>query len=358
MQRSWNREQCLHDSVQEERVIAMSTQQHPEVVVITGARAGLGRAIVDVFARQGAHIGLIARGSTELEQVAREVEAAGGKAVAVPTDVAIASEVEHAAQTIEEAFGPIDIWINDAMTSVFSPFKEMTADEFKRVTEVTYLGYVYGTMAALKRMLPRDRGTIVQIGSALAYRGIPLQSAYCGAKHAIQGFTESVRSELMHDKSRVWITMVQMPALNTPQFDWVKNRLPFKPQPVPPIIQPEVGAEAVYWAAHHRRREIYVGGSTWIAIVGNQFFPNLGDRFLGRTGYKSQETSSPADPHAPDDLWQPVPGNFGAHGRFDRRAITRSMQVWLAEHRNQLVAGAGAVGAATLAVIGGKSLRR
>jgi NAD(P)-dependent dehydrogenase (short-subunit alcohol dehydrogenase family) len=329
----------------------MSTHRHPEVVVITGARAGLGRAIVEAFARRGAHIGLVAREKDGLDQAARDVASLGGKALSVPTDVADAGQVERAAKAVEEAFGPIDIWVNDAMTSVFSPFKAMTTDEFKRVTEVTYLGYVYGTMAALKRMLPRDRGTIVQVGSALAYRGIPLQSAYCGAKHAIQGFTESVRSELLHDHSHVWITMVQMPALNTPQFDWVKSRLPFKAQPVPPIFQPEVGAEAVYWAAHHHRREIYVGGSTWLAIVGNMFFPNLGDRFLGRTGYQSQETTTPADPHAPNDLWEPVPGNFGAHGRFDRRSINHSVQLWLSEHRNWLVAGAGAVGAASLALM-------
>jgi NAD(P)-dependent dehydrogenase (short-subunit alcohol dehydrogenase family) len=329
----------------------MSKQPHPEVVVITGARAGLGRAIVEAFAKRGAHIGLVARERDGLEQAARDVEALGGKALALPTDVADAEQVEHAAAVTEATFGPIDIWVNDAMTSVFSPFKKMTADEYKRVTDVTYLGYVYGTMAALKRMLPRDQGTIVQVGSALAYRGIPLQSAYCGAKHAIQGFTEAVRCELLHDKSKVWITMVQMPALNTPQFDWVKNRLPHKAQPVPPIFQPEVGAAAVYWAAHHHRREIYVGGSTLIAILGNRILPNVGDWYLGRTGYQSQQVNSPADHERPDDLWEPVPGNFGAHGRFDSRATNHSPQLWVSEHRNWLVAGAGAVGAASLALL-------
>src|SRR5437867_1380144 len=233
----------------------------PEVVVVTGASAGVGRAIVRAFARRGAHIGLLARGHAGLEGARRDVEELGGKALVLPTDVADPEQVETAAARVEEAFGPIDIWVNDAMTSVFSPFKEMTPEEYKRVTEVTYLGTVYGTLAALRRMLPRDQGRIIQIGSALAYRGIPLQSAYCGAKHAIQGFTESVRSELIHDKSNVKITMLQMPALNTPQFEWVKSRLPYQAQPVPPIYQPEVAAEFIYCAAHYYCREMYVGGS-------------------------------------------------------------------------------------------------
>jgi NAD(P)-dependent dehydrogenase (short-subunit alcohol dehydrogenase family) len=326
----------------------------PEVVVVTGARAGLGRAIVQAFAKRGAYVSLVARGKEELEQTAHDVEALGGKALAIPTDVADAEQVERAAAITESTFGPIDIWVNDAMTSVFSRFTDMTPEEFKRVTDVTYLGYVYGTMSALKRMLPRDHGTIVQVGSALAYRGIPLQSAYCGAKHAIQGFTESVRCEVLHDKSRVWLTMVQMPALNTPQFDWVKSRLPHKAQPVPPIFQPEVGAEAVYWAAHHRRREIYIGGSTFIAIVGNHFFPNIGDWYLARTGFKSQQTEVLDNHSRPDNLWEPAPGNYSAHGRFDRRAKTQSMQTWISEHRNQLVAGASAVGAATVALLARK----
>ncbi|HEX5499077.1 MAG TPA: SDR family oxidoreductase, partial [Thermomicrobiales bacterium] len=232
---------------------------HPEVVVITGASAGVGRAAVREFAKRRARIGLVARGEEGLEGAKREVEQAGGKALVLPADVADADAVERAAAAVEAEFGPIDVWVNDAMVSVFSPFKEMTADEFRRVTEVTYLGFVYGTMAALKRMLPRNRGTIVQVGSALAYRGIPLQSAYCGAKHAILGFTEAVRCELLHDESDVWLTMVQMPALNTPQFGWVKSRLPRHPQPVPPIFEPEVAAEAIFFAAHARRREVYVG---------------------------------------------------------------------------------------------------
>jgi len=226
---------------------------------------------------------------------------------------------------------------------VFSPVKEMTAEEFKRVTEVTYLGYVYGTLSALRRMLPRDRGVIVQVGSALAYRGIPLQSAYCGAKHAIQGFMDSLRSELLHDGSRVRVTMVQMPAVNTPQFDWVKSRLPGKPQPVPPIFEPEVAAEAVLWAADHDRPELYVGFPTVLAIVGNKIAPRLGDAYLARTGYAAQQTSEPADPHRPDNLWRPVPGDHGAHGRFDARAHSWSLQLWLTTRRRALTLGAGAL---------------
>jgi NAD(P)-dependent dehydrogenase (short-subunit alcohol dehydrogenase family) len=270
----------------------MNREGHADVVVVTGASAGVGRATVRAFARRGCRIGLIARGEDGLEGARREVEEAGGQALICKTDVADAAGIEAAAAAIEERLGPIDIWVNNAMVSVFSPLKEMTVEEFRRVTEVTYLGYVYGTMAALKRMLPRDRGTIVQVGSALAYRGIPLQSAYCGAKHAIQGFTESVRCELLHDGSNVWITMVQMPALNTPQFDWVKSRLPNRAQPVPPIYQPEVAAEAIVWAAHHRRRELLVGSSTVRAVLGDKVAPGLLDRYLARTGYESQQTEN------------------------------------------------------------------
>jgi NAD(P)-dependent dehydrogenase (short-subunit alcohol dehydrogenase family) len=312
----------------------------PEVVVITGASAGVGRATVRAFAQRGAHIGLVARGKDGLDGALRDVESCGGKALVLPTDVADSDAVEAAAAQVESEFGPIDIWVNDAMTSVFSPFKEMTADEFKRVTEVTYLGYVYGTMAALRRMLPRNRGTIVQVGSALAYRSIPLQSAYCGAKHAIAGFTDSIRCELIHDQSSVHITMVQMPALNTPQFGWVKSRLPHKPQPVPPIYEPEVAADAIYWAAHNREREVWVGIPTVAAIVGNKFIPGLLDHYLGRTGYASQQTSQPADHDAPNDLWEPVPGDHGAHGTFDSRAHAFSPELWTDEHRGLLAVGA------------------
>jgi short-subunit dehydrogenase len=252
----------------------MESHSAPRVIVITGASAGLGRAIAQAFARsERARIGLIARGKDGLEAAKEEVESFGGSALILPADVADAEAVEAAAVKVESELGPINVWVNDAMTSLFSPVKEMTPGEFKRVTEVTYLGYVNGTLAALKRMLPRDRGTITQVGSALAYRGIPLQAAYCASKHAIQGFMDSLRSELIHDKSNVWVTMVQMPAMNTPQFDWVKSRLVKKAQPVPPIYQPEVGAKAVVYASHHRRREIFVGMPTVKAIIGNRLFP-------------------------------------------------------------------------------------
>jgi short-subunit dehydrogenase len=309
-------------------------QHTPEVVVVTGASAGVGRAIVQAFAKRGAHIGLLARGQAGLEGAAKDVEALGGKALLLPADVANAEQVELAAARVEEIFGPIDIWINAAMTSVFSPALEMTSEDYKRVTEVTYLGFVYGTLAALRRMVPRDRGRIIQIGSALAYRGIPLQSAYCGGKHAIQGFTESVRCELIHNHSHVKISMVQLPAVNTPQFLWVKNRLPNKPQPVPPIYQPEVIANAVTYIADHYRRQLYVGMSTVIAIQANKLFPSLGDWYLGKTGYKSQQTDEQANPFARNNLWAPVDDerDYGAHGTFDERASSKSLQVWADTH--------------------------
>ena len=309
-----------------------------EVVVVTGASAGLGRAIARHFGSKGASVGLLARGVDGLEGAKREIEAAGGSALVLPTDVADADAVEAAAAKVEEQFGPIDIWVNNAMTSVFSPVKEMKADEYKRVTEVTYLGVVYGTLSALKRMLPRDRGTIVQVGSALAYRSIPLQSAYCAAKHAISGFTDSLRCELFHDHSNVRITMVQMPALNTIQFDWVKSRLRRRAQPVPPIFEPEVGAKAVYWAAHHNRREVFVGMPTVAAIEGNKIAPGLLDRYLGKTGYDSQQTSEPEDPNRPNNLWEPVSGDHGAHGRFGDRSHPRSYELWATRYRNWIAA--------------------
>ena len=311
----------------------MGRPSSPQVVVITGARAGVGRATVQAFARRGAHIGLLARGRDELEVVRKEVEAAGGKALVLPTNVADADQVEAAAAAVEETFGPIALWINNAMVTVFSPVKEMEPAEYLRVTEVTYLGYVYGTLAALRRMLPRDRGTIIQVGSALAYRSIPLQSAYCAAKFAIRGFTDSLRTELIHDRSNVRVTMVQMPALNTPQFTWCKTRMPRKPQPVPPIFQPEVAAEAIVWASQHDRRELDVGWPTVAAIWGQKFIPGLLDYYLGWTGYDSQQYDGPPSPDRPVDLWEPVPGNFGAHGEFDNRARERSSQLWVTTHR-------------------------
>jgi NAD(P)-dependent dehydrogenase (short-subunit alcohol dehydrogenase family) len=320
--------------------------RHRQVVVVTGASAGVGRATVRAFAKSGCDIGLIARGPDGLNAACREVEQSGGRAIACEVDVADAAAVENAADQIEQSLGPIDVWVNNAMTSVFSPFSEMSADEFRRVTDVTYLGFVYGTMSALKRMKPRDRGAIVQVGSALTYRGIPLQSAYCGAKHAIQGFTEAVRCELIHDRSNVHITMVQLPAMNTPQFRWVKSRLPRKSQPVPPIYEPEVAANAIVWAANHRRRDLYVGGSTAVAIIGNKLAPGLGDWYLGKTGFDSQMTDEPADPARPFNLWKPVPGDHGAHGVFGNRSSNRSYQLWLTMHRAQVALAGLALGSA------------
>lgn len=312
-----------------------------EVVVITGASAGVGRATVREFARRQASIGLIARGRDGLEAARREVEAAGGKALVLPADVANAEQLEAAAQCVEEQLGPIDIWVNNAMTSVFSPIKQMTAAEFERVTKVTYLGYVYGTLAALKRMLPRDRGTIVHVGSALAYRSIPLQAAYCASKHAVLGFFASLRTELLHDGSNVKTTMVQMPALNTPQFGWVKSRLPRKAQPVPPIYQPEVAARAIYHAAHHPdKREYYAAWSVVQAIVGNKLAPSFADRYLARHGYDSQQHDGAEDPNRPNNLWEPVPGDHGAHGCFDARARNRSLELWLETNWGLLAAAA------------------
>ncbi len=275
-----------------------------ETVVVTGAAGGVGRATARAFGRRGANVGLLARGVEGLEAAAREVAQEGGSALVLPVDVADADAVERAAAAVEERFGPIDIWVNCAMATIFSPFADLTPDEYRRATEVTYLGYVYGTMAALRRMRLRNRGTIVQVGSALAYRAIPLQSAYCGAKFAIRGFTDSIRSELLHDKSRVHITMVQMPALNTPQFDWARNKTGQRPQPVPPIFQPEVAAEAIVFAAHARRREIYVGWSAAKAILANKFVPGLLDHYLARQGYSGQLTEEPVPPDAPDNLYR------------------------------------------------------
>lgn len=318
-----------------------------EVVVVTGASAGLGRAIVREFARHGARIALIAREPDRLAQTEREVERLGGEALAIPLDVAEAQAVSRAADQTEDRFGPIDIWINNAMTTVFAPFLEVTPEEYKRATEVTYLGNVWGTMTALRKMKPRDRGTIVQIGSALAYRSIPLQSAYCGAKHAIMGFTDTIRTELIHDHSKVHITMVQMPAMNTPQFDWCRTRMPRHPQPVPPIFNPEVAAQAVYWAAHHRRREVYVGFPTVASIIGTKLVPGLLDYYLGRTGYASQQTGEPVDAQRPDNLMEPVTGDFEAHGSFDRQAYNHSPQQWADTHRSALLA-ASLIGAGLL----------
>ena len=332
----------------------VSATRSSPVVMITGASAGVGRATAVAFARQGARIGLLARGAAGLDGALRDVEREGGHGVICAADVADADAVESAASRLESAFGPIDVWINNAMVSVFSPVHEMRTDEFKRVTDVTYLGVVHGTLAALRRMRPRNRGVIIQVGSALAYRGIPLQSAYCAAKHAVQGFCESLRTELLHDDVDVRVTMVQLPALNTPQFDWVRSRLPGRAQPVPPIFQPEVAAEAILWAVAHGGRELYVGLPTWTAIVGNSLAPALGDRYLSQAGYALQQTDDPEDPDRPHNLWEPVDSarDFGAHGRFDAQARSRSWALDAAMNRQTILAGSGLVAAAlTLLVV-------
>jgi NAD(P)-dependent dehydrogenase (short-subunit alcohol dehydrogenase family) len=320
-----------------------------QVVMITGASAGVGRAVARAYAGRGARIGLLARGRAGLEGARQDTVALGGDALVLQADVANADEVERAAETLEAAFGPIDVWINNAMATVFSPVKLATADEFKRVTEVTYLGVVYGTLSALRRMLPRNRGSIVQVGSALAYRGIPLQAPYCAAKHAIQGFCDSLRAELLHDGSRVQLSMVQLPAMNTPQFEWMRSHLAHRGQPVPPIFQPEVAADAIVWAADHGRREVYVGFPTVAAIVGNKLAPGAGDWYLARTGIASQQTDEPEDPDRPDNLWAPVDEDrdFGPHGRFGDEARGRSWQLWLTEHR-RLVTVTAALAASAL----------
>lgn len=332
--------------------------RRPRVVVVTGASAGVGRATVREFAREGAWIGLVARSRDGLEGARKEVEAAGGRALVLPTDVAYPEQVENAAAVVENRFGPIDVWVNNAMASVLSPAMKMTAEEYQRVTNVTYLGYVYGTLAALRRMVPRDAGVVVQVGSALAYRSIPLQSAYCGAKHAVQGFVDSLRSELLHDGSRVHITTVQLPAVNTPQFDWIKSRMPCHPQPVPPIYQPEVIARAIVWASRHRRREICVGLPTVKAIVGQKFIPGLLDHYLAWKGYKAQQTTEPVSPDRPNNLFEPLPGDHGAHGQFDEGAYEFSLQFWLNQRRLWLGAAALVAGGYLARCIATRSTER
>ncbi len=315
-------------------------------VVVTGASGGVGRAVARRFAASGAAVALIARGDAGLRAAADDVKAAGGIPLVVAADTADPAAVDAAAARVEDELGPIDVWVNDAFTSVFAPFTEISAEEYRRVTEVSYLGYVYGTQTALRYMRPRDHGVIVQVGSALAYRGIPLQSAYCGAKHAIQGFTESVRCELLHERSGVRITMVQMPALNTPQFSWVLSRLPRHPQPVPPIYQPEVAARAVEWAASHDRREWWVGASTAATLLANAVVPGVLDRYLARTGFDSQQTGDPVSADRPANLWDPADrdGDFGAHGVFDDRSHDQSPQWWATSHRRSLFGAAAAAG--------------
>lgn len=330
--------------------------QSGRVAVITGASAGVGRATARALARRGWSLGLLARGQKGLDAAMEEAERIGVPATALSTDVGDASAVEAAAETVERELGPIDAWVNNAMTSVFGPFAEVAIEDVRRVTEVTYLGYVHGTRAALDRMLPRDRGVIVQVGSALAFRGIPLQSAYCAAKHAIRGFDDAVRAELLHEHSNVRICEVHLPAVNTPQFRWVRSLLDRAARPVPPIYQPEVAAEAIAWVLDHPRRSTWVGPSTVAAIVAGTIAPGLVDRYLARTGYRSQQTSEPADDLRPDNLYAPVEVDAGAHGPFDARAHERTLQPWLARHRGGLVAAATA-GAALAAVVGARGRR-
>jgi short-subunit dehydrogenase len=312
----------------------------PAVAVVTGGSAGIGRATVRELARRGTRLGILARGLDGLDATVAEVERLGGQALALPVDVADADAVEEAARRTEEAFGPIEVWVNNAMASVFSPIRAMTSGEYRRVTEVTYLGVVHGTQAALRRMLPRDRGLIVQVSSALAYRAIPLQSAYCAAKHAVLGFTDSLRSELIHDRSQVQVTMVHLPAVNTPQFDWVKNRLPNRPAPPDPVYQPELAARAILHAIDHPRRDVYCGDTTVKLLYAQRFIPGVTDRYLARHAWEDQMAGEPDDPGRPHNLWSPLPGDQGAHGRFDGRAKDRSLQLWGATHRPALAAAA------------------
>ncbi len=319
------------------------------VVAITGGSAGVGRATARAFARQGTSVGIMARGDEALQATIDELEALGVRALGVSTDVADAEQVEAAAMEIENTLGPINVWINAAMTTIFAPLAKTDADDFRRATEVTYLGTVHGTMAALRRMSARDAGTIVQVGSALAYRSIPLQAAYCGAKAAIRGFTDSLRSELHHERSRIRLTMVQLPAHNTPQFAWCRTSLPNEPRPVPPVYQPEVAADAILWAARHPRRELLVGPTTVKAIWANKFVPGLLDRYLARSAYSGQQTDKTISEGRLNNLWTPVPGDHGAHGRFDAEARSRSLQLWATTHRG--MAGGVLLGA-TLFLIG------
>ena len=325
----------------------MPRRGRARIVVVTGASAGVGRATVREFARRGADVALLARGRERLEAAAREVEALGRQALVIPTDVADPAQVDAAARQVEAQLGPMDVWVNNAFAGMFVRFLDMTPEEFARVTDVTYLGQVNGARAALAHMLPRDRGAIVLIGSALAYRGIPLQAAYCGAKHALQGFQDSLRAELIHERSGVSVTMVQLPGVNTPQFDWIRKRVPGRPQPVGPVYQPEVAARAIWFAAHSRRKEMVVGAPALQAIVGDKLASAWLDRYLARTAYDAQHDDTGGVERA-GNLFEPVPGDFGAHGRFDDQARTRSPQLWASMNRGWIAAGA-AVAAGALA---------
>jgi NAD(P)-dependent dehydrogenase (short-subunit alcohol dehydrogenase family) len=322
----------------------------PETVVITGGTAGIGRATAREFARHGCNVAVLARGKDGLDATARDIEQLGGKALAIPTDVADWNAVESAADRVERELGPIDIWVNNAFAGIFSRFMDVTPEEYERVTAVTYLGQVNGTRAALKRMLPRDKGAIVLVGSALAYRGIPLQSAYCGAKHAIQGFIDSVRCELLHAKANVTITMVQMPGVNTPQFDWIRAKLPGEPRPVGKVYQPEVAGRAIYFAAHDGRKEMLVGLPTVEAVWGNKVASSLLDEYLAAAGFDAQQRPEPVSPDRQDNLFDPVPGDHGAHGSFDAEAVDSSAELWASEHK--LALGVAALATAAVAGVG------
>src|SRR5690348_2448047 len=327
----------------------MSEAKAP-IVVVTGGTAGIGRATVREFARSGYNVAILARGKDGLEAARRDVEDLGGKGLAIPTDVADWKAVEAAADQVENELGPIDIWVNNAFAGIFSRFMDVTPEEYERVTQVTYLGQVNGTRAALKHMLPRDKGKIVLVGSALAYRGIPLQSAYCGAKHAIQGFIDSVRCELLNEKTKVTITMVQMPGVNTPQFDWIRAKLPGQPRPVGKVYQPEVAGRAIYAAAHDTRKEMLVGLPTVEAVWGNKIASSLLDDYLAATGIKAQQRPERVQPDRKDNLFEPVAGDHGAHGSFDNEAVDSSAELWVTEHKKEL--GLAALGAAAVAGVG------
>ena len=323
----------------------------PRIVVVTGAGAGVGRVVVEEFARQGYDVGLLSRDKDRLERAAADIRSRYGvRAVAVSTDVAHAEAVESAASEIEEKLGPIDVWVNVAMATVFAPVSKLTAQEFERGTQVTYLGQVHGTMAALARMRVRNRGTIVNVGSALGYRSVPLQSIYCGAKFAVRGFTDSLRSEILHDKLNVHLTMVDLPAVNTPQFDWALNKMGKKAQPVAPIFEPEVPARAIFFAATHKRRQVWVGFPTVKAILANRIAPGLIDRYLATAGYTGQLTDEPLPDNAPANLFEPVPGDYGAHGRFDNRSKSGSWEMFTDRHRAAFwtLAGVGLIGCVRL----------
>jgi short-subunit dehydrogenase len=321
-----------------------------KVFVVTGASGGVGRAVVRKLAERGAHVGLLARGRDGLEGAKRDVEDRGGRALVLPTDVSNPDQVEDAAQAVERELGPIDVWVNNAMVSMYSPFMKMTPDEFRHIVDVTLMGYVYGTQSALKRMIPRDRGIIIQVGSALAFRSIPLQSAYCASKHAIEGFTESVRSELIHQKVNVRVSMVHLPGVNTTQFTWTKNKMRHKVRPTGPIYQPEVAADGIIWTIDNERRQLMIGYPTVQAVVGEKFIPGLLDKYLAHAAWEGAELPEPADPDHKDNFWQPLPGDHGSHGPFDAKAHRNSVQLWASKHREELLATLAAVGIGAAAV--------